>query len=290
MLRSFLAGLGRRKLGHWALAYLAGAWLLLQVLDLLAQPFAWPALVLRAATVLLAIGFFAVLVIAWYHGEKGAQRVSGVELLMLTGILVIAGAATVVVTRRRDAAVAAAPPPEQPLVIMMDSPNPERVYDEETLQNNGTNADLLSDILLDLPIRRQKETIGRIWHRDMEIRRFDPDLVLIHLSAFCARDCDYPAAFTRLGQLLSYFGDGDTDFLIYSRGGEIRCVPNCEALLRTFVDSLFADAYAAAPTLRARVHVFAIRDYGSPHWRDPGTASALKVRVRDLLHLRIDRE
>jgi len=49
--------------------------------------------VLRAATALLAVGFLAVLVLAWYHGEKGAQRVSGVELLMLTGILVIAGAA-----------------------------------------------------------------------------------------------------------------------------------------------------------------------------------------------------
>ncbi|NJD09663.1 MAG: hypothetical protein FIB01_04175 [Gemmatimonadetes bacterium] len=99
MLRSVLARLNSRKIGHWALAYLAGAWLLLQVLDLLAQPFAWPSLVLRAATVLLAIGFFAVLVIAWYHGEKGTQRVTGVELLMLAGILVIAGAAVAFVSR-----------------------------------------------------------------------------------------------------------------------------------------------------------------------------------------------
>ena len=42
-----------RKLFQWAFAYLAGAWLILQVLDLMAQPFAWPDLVLRAATVLL---------------------------------------------------------------------------------------------------------------------------------------------------------------------------------------------------------------------------------------------
>ncbi|NJD09347.1 MAG: tetratricopeptide repeat protein [Gemmatimonadetes bacterium] len=99
VLRSFFANLSRRKLGHWALAYLAGAWLLLQVLSLLAEPFAWPALVLRAATVLLAIGFFAALVLAWYHGEKGTQRVSGVELFMLAGILVVAGAAVALVAR-----------------------------------------------------------------------------------------------------------------------------------------------------------------------------------------------
>lgn len=83
--------LKQRKLGQWGLAYLAGAWLLLQILSLLADPFAWPDGVLRAATILLAIGFFAALVLAWYHGERGAQRVSSIELLMLAGILVIAG-------------------------------------------------------------------------------------------------------------------------------------------------------------------------------------------------------
>jgi len=96
---SFLSRLKERKLVHWAVAYLAGAWLALQVLDLLATPFAWPALVMRAATVLLAIGFLAVLVLAWYHGERGRQRVSGIELLMLAGILGIAAAATGLVAR-----------------------------------------------------------------------------------------------------------------------------------------------------------------------------------------------
>ena len=80
-----------RKLVQWALAYLAGAWLLLQVLDLLSDAFGWPAGAQQIAIVLLAVGFFAALVLAWYHGEKGQQRVSGPELLMLSALLVIAG-------------------------------------------------------------------------------------------------------------------------------------------------------------------------------------------------------
>ena len=108
-MRSFLARTRERKLVHWAVAYLAGAWLLLQVLDLLAQPFAWPDRVLRAATVLLAVGFLAALVLAWYHGERGAQRVSGIELLMLTGILVIAAAAVGFVGGRPAAPAAPEP-------------------------------------------------------------------------------------------------------------------------------------------------------------------------------------
>ncbi|MGQ0560775.1 MAG: hypothetical protein ACT443_02745 [Gemmatimonadota bacterium] len=40
----------------------------------------------RAITMARGAGFFATLVVAWYHGEKGQQRVSGIELLMLAGI------------------------------------------------------------------------------------------------------------------------------------------------------------------------------------------------------------
>jgi hypothetical protein len=39
----------------------------------------------------VAIGFLAVLVLAWYHGERGAERATGIEVLMLTGILAMGG-------------------------------------------------------------------------------------------------------------------------------------------------------------------------------------------------------
>jgi adenylate cyclase len=41
----------------------------------------------------VVIGFFITLVLAWYHGEKGSQRVTGIELLMLAGALTIGGVA-----------------------------------------------------------------------------------------------------------------------------------------------------------------------------------------------------
>ena len=90
---ALLERLRQRKLVQWALAYLAGAWLLLQVLDLFSDAFGWSVSIQQIAIVLLGIGFFAALVLAWYHGEKGHQRVSGPELLMLTALLGIAGAA-----------------------------------------------------------------------------------------------------------------------------------------------------------------------------------------------------
>jgi TolB-like protein len=89
----FLHRLKERKLVQWALAYLAGAWVLVQVVHLLGEQFSLPTALLRSITVVLGIGFFAALVLAWYHGEKGAQRVSLPELLMLAGILIVAGMA-----------------------------------------------------------------------------------------------------------------------------------------------------------------------------------------------------
>lgn len=82
-----------RKIVQWTLAYLAGAWVVLQLVDILASQFAWPAGLVRGITILLAVGFFVALVLAWYHGEQGRQRVSGPELLMVAALLLMAGAA-----------------------------------------------------------------------------------------------------------------------------------------------------------------------------------------------------
>lgn len=100
---SLLERLKQRKLVQWALAYLAGAWVLLQVFGELRDTFAWPPVIVQAITVLLGVGFFVALVLAWYHGERGQQRVSGVELLMLATLLLVAGAAVAMVGRGRSA-------------------------------------------------------------------------------------------------------------------------------------------------------------------------------------------
>jgi serine/threonine-protein kinase len=91
--------LRQRKIVEWAIAYVAGAWLLLELLGFVAENFAWPTGIVRGATVFLGIGFLVTLVLAWYHGEKGQQRVTGPELLIVAGLLLVAGAAAAYVSR-----------------------------------------------------------------------------------------------------------------------------------------------------------------------------------------------
>jgi len=87
----FIARLKRRKLVQWAVAYVAFAFALIQGADVVAQQFGWPEEVRRGITLALVLGFFVVLVLAWYHGERGAQRVNGTELLIITLLLAVGG-------------------------------------------------------------------------------------------------------------------------------------------------------------------------------------------------------
>jgi TolB-like protein/Tfp pilus assembly protein PilF len=89
----FWNALRQRKLVQWALAYIAGAFALLQGVDIVAQRFAWPEAIERILILVLCIGFFVALVLAWYHGERGEQKVTRVELLILAALLAIGGVA-----------------------------------------------------------------------------------------------------------------------------------------------------------------------------------------------------
>jgi len=60
-----LEELRRRNVHRVAIAYLAGAWLLVQIVETLLPAFDWPGQVLRVVLILLAVGFIPALALAW---------------------------------------------------------------------------------------------------------------------------------------------------------------------------------------------------------------------------------
>jgi TolB-like protein/Tfp pilus assembly protein PilF len=111
-----LSGLGRWRhssLVRWGFAYGAAAWVLLQALSLLAGVYGWPAWVMRLAVALSLTGFFVTLVLAWYHGERGAKHLSRPELALLATIVAI-GAGGVWLSESRQASPTAAASPATP--------------------------------------------------------------------------------------------------------------------------------------------------------------------------------
>src|SRR5690348_2839206 len=90
-MNELIARLKQRKLVQWALAYIAFAFALLQGMDVVAHQFGWPDGLQRGITLALVVGFPVMLVLAWYHGERGAQKVSSTEIVILALLLAIGG-------------------------------------------------------------------------------------------------------------------------------------------------------------------------------------------------------
>lgn len=85
------AQLRRRKIVQWSLGYVAGAWALLQGLQFLTQTFGWPARLVQLATVGLGFGLAIAWVLAWYHGDRGQQRLSKAEAVIIAVLLTLGG-------------------------------------------------------------------------------------------------------------------------------------------------------------------------------------------------------
>jgi hypothetical protein len=187
-----------------------------------------------AGLLLLVLGLLAVLVVQQWRTPApttGAQPAVPAAAQPIPGSLV----------RTSDAPNVPRPITELPIVIIMDTSAPHGVYEPETREKSGTNADDLNEVLRDLPIVIHKETVGATWERDDQVLKQHPDLILIHRSAFFhsmnqefglgypgeSTDFDetrfrrlYEIADNKLMAFLGFIGQGnpDTVFLVYSRG------------------------------------------------------------------------
>ena len=169
---SLLQTLRSRKLAQWLLAYAAGAWVLLQVLSLLMGAYHWPDGVLRIAIGISVVGFFLTLVLAWYHGERGMQRATRTEIILLAAIALIGGIAislgeekTAPAAKVRTAAVASTPGVSPPSTAGRVSANSIAVLPFVNMSSNADNeffSDGLSEEILNSLARIQGiQVVGR---------------------------------------------------------------------------------------------------------------------------------
>jgi TolB-like protein/Tfp pilus assembly protein PilF len=103
------SALRRRKVVQWGVVYVAAAWGFLQGLEYLSGTYDWPRQIQQLTTLALLIGLPIVLVLAWYHGDRGQQRVSTPEFAILTLLLLLGGGAFWYYQRASDAAKDAPP-------------------------------------------------------------------------------------------------------------------------------------------------------------------------------------
>ena len=205
------------------------------------------------------------------------------------GVLVLLLAVALVVHRGDRSA--GPPPNPRPVVVLMDSPLAGRVYDPRTIAAGGTNADDITDALQSLPVAVQKENTSAMWHREEQLVRQNPDLVVSHLSCLLDERFGEPelrgpvnehlfaVATSRLVGVFGFVAAANprTRFLVYSRG-----TLDPPERAAAFV----AEAETRFPVLRGRIGTFVVPG-GRAHatFRDPETARLIRERIREILGL-----
>jgi TolB-like protein/tetratricopeptide (TPR) repeat protein len=83
--------LKEHKVIQWTLAYAAAAYTLLHGAEMLSDAQDWPHVIVRVLSMALILGVPIVATLAWFHGHRAQQRVSGPEIIILTVLLFVAG-------------------------------------------------------------------------------------------------------------------------------------------------------------------------------------------------------
>jgi hypothetical protein len=167
--------------------------------------------------------------------------------------------------------------PPLPVVVLMDSTLAERVYDPETRSLGGTNSDDLTDALAGLPLVMVKEPTSALWHREEQVLRERPSLVMMHLSSFARPTASHeadrqPDAVERTRAFMAFIGVGNpaTRFVVYTRGYETDAQRN----------EWLAETEGRFPVLKGRVQMLhVVGGDEKATFRDPLT----KRRVRELV-------
>jgi len=179
------------------------------------------------------------------------------------------------------------PPNVTPVIVLMDSTHPERVYDPVTRANGGTNADDLTDLLHDLPVVLLKENTTWTWHREDEVLRQRPDLIVAHRSCFYVpsgikddkfEQDFYARASDKFEMFVGYIALANprTKFIVYSR--------------RSWASAQDRDVWVRAletrfPLLKGRVIAYMV-PLDRATYRNAQTGAEMRKMVTDALGLK----
>jgi hypothetical protein len=161
------------------------------------------------------------------------------------------------------------------LVVTMDSPL--KTYDPENV-GKRTNMDEILSILqpLEKQISAFKISTSLNWKGEPELRAKNPDLIIIHWSAFAAPPGQRPVEEDlKFISFLNYMADSKARFLIYTREGYVNEEAGHSALVRAWERQV--------PRLKGRLQIFKFIAGKPKRFRNPDVRQALRSTVSDIL-------
>jgi TolB-like protein/class 3 adenylate cyclase/Flp pilus assembly protein TadD len=130
----FLQRVRDRAILQWGMIYTAAALVTVQTARYATELLNWTSLIHRGLALVALVGFFVTLVVAWFHGEKGRQRIQRVEVVLIAGLLIVAAAGLRLLPtsgpRGADTTALTAPIDNRPSVAVMPWANRSGVAED----------------------------------------------------------------------------------------------------------------------------------------------------------------
>jgi hypothetical protein len=168
-------------------------------------------------------------------------------------------------------------------VVLMDSTLPDLVFDDKTQASGRTNADDITDILSDLNIDIVKENTSINWRREEQVRRMDPDLIIIHFSCFYPTTDNRDAA-KKFRSFLEYMWDSRARFLVYTRA-EANAVGNVSIRGCKLSSTITSCEKHLTSYWQDRIVAIGIAGGVVASFQDSETRNRLKLLVKSILKL-----
>jgi hypothetical protein len=172
-------------------------------------------------------------------------------------------------------------------VILMDSFAPATVYDTDTRDNlHFTNEYDLYNVLAPLQhLAITHNIVGQGWNQHESIRQQNPDLIIIHWSAFYGVTITIDGATSKdedinFIQFIKYMEGTKAKFLVYTRSD---LVITAQGRQRWF--AYMEEKLPGFTGLKDRLHLFTFREGRPLTFRDGVAVQDLRQQVKEILQL-----
>jgi TolB-like protein/tetratricopeptide (TPR) repeat protein len=175
-----LRSIKERALVQWTLLYLAVAWALVEIVQFLSVHYAWPSRVPQSFSLIAFAGFLFTLVVTWYHGERGRQRMRASEVVIYSVLALATGGALTMIPADSREGVAGGPGALR-LETVPDGPPSVAVLPFENLSGDDENAYFASGLHDEVMTQLQRVADLRVISRTsvMEYAQERPNMRVI---------------------------------------------------------------------------------------------------------------
>jgi len=233
----------------------------------------------RLASVAAGSLHLLAMVLAW----AAVVLVISTSVLLLTSVFFnwplplsrwIEGTTTVTPTPGPKFNETASPPTKAKLVYLMDSYDPDNVYDDKTREAKGTNADDIRPVLSGLAETRTA-LLTDIPNdpRQREVIEADPDLVITHRGSFLGKTPVQQEQ--KLDQFLREMATKKAKFLIYSRTN-VFADPSKRS-------DWISQRESVDTSLKGRIFFFSLANANEKTFRNETVANDFRAEVKRIL-------